>query len=129
MQLCAQDSSLQCVEAGIAALSGYVDVTLMLAVVSEHPAPLCNGGVRGRDRTGFAHGPEILSRIEAECRSVSKRAAPRSPVPRTVRLAGILDNLELELPSQRREAVPVGRMAIQIHRYQCRDAPATLALD
>jgi hypothetical protein len=98
VQLCAQDGSLQCVEARVAAISGYVDVTLLLPVVSKHSTPLCNGGIGGRDRTGFTHRSEILPRIEAECRRVSKAPTPRAAVPRTVRLASVLDNLELEFP-------------------------------
>ena len=60
---------------------------------------------------------------------MSKRAAPRSPVPRTVRLAGVLDDLEFEFPGQRHEAVPIRGMAIQVDGHQSHNAPATLTLD
>src|SRR2546430_657600 len=129
LQLCAQDSSLQCVEAGIAALSGYVHVTLLLAVVSEHPAPLCNGGVRGRDRTGSPHRPEIFPRIEAECRGVSNGAAPPSPIPRPVRRAGTLDVFEFEFWARPRGGAPTRGWPIRVARPQPRHAPATLTLD
>src|SRR5438132_6657328 len=99
-QLDAQDGRLQGVEPRVAALSGYVNVALLLPVVSQHPTPLRNRSIRGRDRTGFAHGPQILPRIEAECRSVSEGPTPGPAVLRTVRLAGVLDDLEVEFPGQ-----------------------------
>jgi hypothetical protein len=127
-KLHAQEPRLDGVEPAVVALE-IVEILRRLPVVAQHLATPRHRVVIGGDRPRLAAGPQILSRIEAECRGTAQGAGLAPPalllreVLRTMCLAGVLEDGEVVLRGQLGDRIHVGHLAIQVNRDDGRHGP------
>ena len=98
--------------------SGPADVwpvLLALAVLAERPHGLGELGVVGDQRSGIPHRAEVLGRIEAERPRPPRRPGTRGLAGCAVCLAGVLDKLEVAVPSEGGQSLHVRQSAVQVH--------------
>lgn len=97
-----------------------MDVPLALAVVSDHPRPLCDLWVTGGDHPPLAGG-HVLCGIEAEDADVPDGPGPSAVVLGAVGLAGVLNDQNVPLFSDLHDGVHVAREAVEVdHDYGLR---------
>ena len=98
-QLDSQDGRLERVEAAVGPEHDVVVSVRGGSVVGDLPHARHEVGVRGRDHSCVAAGPEVLGRIEAEAGGVAQRPGPSAVPFRAVGLGRVLED---------REPVPAG---------------------
>lgn len=97
-----------------------MDVPLALAVVSDHPRPLCDLGVVGGDHPPLAGG-HVLCGVEAEDPGVPDGPGPLAVVLGAVGLAGVLYDHKAPLFGDLHDGVHVAREAVEVdHDYGLR---------
>lgn len=87
-----------------------MDVPLALAVVSDHPRPLCHLGIGGGDHPSLAGG-HVLGGVEAEDPGVPDGPGPLAVILGAVGLAGVLNDQKVPLFSDLHDGVHVAREA------------------
>src|SRR5271165_5526391 len=108
-------------------------VLLGLTMVAQHVHSLRQLRVVGCDRSAFAASAEVLTRIKAKCRGLSHGTSffpcvlPAREVFGAMRLAGILDNNQIEAFGYLQDSVHIGHLPVEMHRDDRRDCSASPA--
>src|SRR5262249_14815066 len=90
---------------------------LILGMIPQASHALGDSVIIGDDRTGFAEAAQILSRIKPEAAYLSHRSDLLPFVPASVCLSCILDQFQSMAIGDFLQRVEVGRLAIEVHRY------------